>query len=156
MAEKNIAGGIASVVGGTIMVYGVAIGNALAAAAKGPASVDDLVSLRDHARQIVGVQGDLVAALNALDAEIAKRGGAKAEPVPEVERFVAQIDGAPLSEELKTEIEQAIQKAVTAEIAKLDTRGDMVATPLSQIKAFGSGPGSHIYGAVYRPKMDRL
>ena len=27
------------------------------------------------------------------------------------------------------------------EIAKLDTRGDMVASPLSQIKAFGFGSG---------------
>ncbi|WP_315736083.1 MULTISPECIES: hypothetical protein [unclassified Bradyrhizobium] len=154
MTEKNRAGGIGSFAGGTMMVYGVAIGNALAAAAKGPASIDDLVSLRDHAHQIVGVQGDLVAALTALDAEIAKRGGAKAAPAPEMERFVAQIDGGPLSGQLKSEIEQAIQKAVTAEIAKLDTRGDMVATPLSQIKAFGAGPGSQIYGAVYRPKLD--
>ena len=40
---------------------------------------------------------------------------------------------------MKSDIEQALQKAVMAEIAKLDTRGDMVASPLSQIKAFGPG-----------------
>ena len=54
----------------------------------------------------------------------------------------------------KTEIEQAIQKAVMAEIGKLDTRGDFVATPLSQVKAFGSvsGHGGHIAGRYIRPK----
>ena len=47
---------------------------------------------------------------------------------------------------MKAEIEQAIQKAVTAEIAKIDAGGDMIATPLSQIRNFGIGLGSHTPG----------
>ena len=56
---------------GNIMPYGVAIGNALS---KGSASTDELVALRDHAREILESQGDLAAALKKLEAEIAKRG----------------------------------------------------------------------------------
>lgn len=142
MAEKSIASGIA-------LPYGIAIGNALS---KRGAPIAELLALRDHARDLVGVQGDLVAALKALDAEIAKRGaGAKTAP-PAEERFVAQIEGLAIPADTKKEIEQAIQKAVMAEIAKLDTGGDFVATPLSQIKAFGSGLGVHLAGRVISPK----
>lgn len=142
MAEKPRTGGIESWTGGVVMVYGVAIGNALTALAKGQTSADKLVLLRDQTRAIVGAQGDLVAALKELDAEIARRGtGAKAAPAPASERFVAQIDGLALPDKVKTEIEQSLQKTVMAEIAKLDTGGDMVASPLSQIRAFGPGLG---------------
>ena len=139
MAEKSYPGGM-------IALYGVAIGNALSALGKGHASVDDLLALRDQAKAIVDAQGDLVAALRELDAEIARRGGAKAAPAPASERFVAQIDGLALPYKVKAEIEQALQKAVMAEIAKLDTHGDMIASPLSQIKAFGPGLGWHTPG----------
>ena len=128
--------------GGMQLLYGVSIGDALA---KGQTSTDDLVLLRDQTEAIVGAQGDLVAALKELDAEIDRRGGAKAAP-PASERFVAQIDGLALSDKVKSEIEKQLQGAVMKEIAKLDTRGDMVASPLSQIKAFGFGSGGHTAG----------
>jgi hypothetical protein len=134
MAERSFPGSI-------IALYGVAIGNALSAFSKGQTSLADLVLLRDQAKAIVGTQGDLVAALKKLEAEIARRGGAEAALAPASERFVAQIDGLALSDKVKAEIEQALQKAVMTEIAKLDARGDMVASPLSQIKAFGPGLG---------------
>ena len=66
--------------GGMIALYGVAIGNALSALSKGQTSIDELVALRDQAKTIVDAQGDLVAALRELDAEIGRRGGAKAAP----------------------------------------------------------------------------
>jgi hypothetical protein len=37
--------------------------------------LDELVAHRDHARQVLEAQGDLRAALERLDAEIARRGG---------------------------------------------------------------------------------
>jgi hypothetical protein len=124
MAEKSVAGGV-------VPPYGIAIGNALS---KGSASIDELLALRDHARDIVGAQGDLVAALKALDAEIASHGlSAKAAP-PAEERFIAQIEGLTIPAGAKKDIEQAIQQAVMAELAKLDMAGDLVVTPLSQAK----------------------
>jgi hypothetical protein len=122
MAEQSFPGSI-------IALYGVAIGNALSALGKGLTSADQLVMLRDQARAIADGQGDLVAALKDLDAEIARRGGAKAAPAPASERFVAQIDGFAFPDKLKAEIEQSLQKAVMTEIAKLDTGGDMIASP---------------------------
>lgn len=139
MAEKSYPGGM-------IALYGVAIGNALSNLTKGQTSVDDLVMLRDQTKAVVAAQGDLVAALAALETEITRRGGAKAAPEPASERFVAQIDGLALSDKAKADIEQMLHRAVMAEIAKLDTKGDMVASPLSQIKAFGPGFGSHTPG----------
>lgn len=142
MAEKSVASGV-------MPPYGIAIGNALS---KGGASTEELLALRDHARGIVRVQGDLVAALKALDAEIAGRGAAAKTTPPAGERFVAQIDGLAIPPGKKTEIEQAIEKAVMAEIAKLDTRGDFVATPFAPIKAFGAGHGGHIAGRYISSK----
>lgn len=140
MAEKSFPGGM-------IALYGVAIGNALLANIKGqPTPTDDLIALRDQAKAIVGAQGDLVAALRDLEAEINRRGGVKEAPPPPSERFVAQIDGLTVPDKVKADIEQALQKAVMAEIAKLDNHGDMVASPLSQIKAFGAGLGRHTPG----------
>ena len=129
--------------GGMMMPYGLAIGDALS---RTDASTDELVELRDQARAIVSAQGDLVAALKALDAEIGDRAAGKAASTPAVERFVAQIEGVALPAAVKAEIEQAIQQAVSAEIAKIDTGGDMVATPLSAIKAFAVGLGSRTPG----------
>jgi uncharacterized protein GlcG (DUF336 family) len=139
--------------GGMVALYGVAIGDALAAHAKGKIPVDELLMLRDQTKAIVDAQGDLVAALRELDAEIVRRGaGAKAASTAASERFVAQIDGFALPDKVKAELEQALQKAVMTEIAKLDTGGDMVASPLSQIKAFGFGGGRHTPGIVIAPQ----
>ena len=124
MAEKSVATGVAP-------PYGIAIGDALS---KGGAPIEELLALRDQARAIAGAQGDLVAALKALDAEIASRSAVAEAAPPAAERFVAHIEGLAIPAATKTEIEQAIQKAVMAEIAKLDTRGDLIATPLSQAK----------------------
>jgi hypothetical protein len=129
------------------MLYGVAIGNALAAFRKGEASADELVTLRDQTKAIVDTQGNLVAALAELDAAMAQSGAGAGAAVPLApERFVAQIDGIVLSNELREEISQALQKAVMVEIAKIDTGGDMVATPLSRITSFGAGIGSQTAG----------
>jgi hypothetical protein len=136
MADKSIASGM-------MMPYGLAIGNALR---KPDVSIDELVALRDHAQAIVSAQGDLVAGLKSLDDAIATRGTVEAAAAPVSERFVAQIDGLALPDALKAELEQAIQKAVIAEIAKIDTAGEMVATPLSKIRDFGFGPGSRTPG----------
>jgi hypothetical protein len=145
MAETTKAG-LASFPAGMQMVYGVGIGDALAAVAAGHASPGDLVALRDHAGAIVAAQGDLVAALKALDAEIGKRGD-RAEPaaVP-TERFVVEIGGVALPDKMKDEIEQAIQKAVAGQLAKIDTGGDMVEAPLSKIASFGNGIGGRTRG----------
>lgn len=144
MAKKSVASGV-------VPPYGIAIGNALS---KGGASIEELVALRGHARDIVRAQGDLVAALKALDAEIASRGaGAKAMP-PAEERFIAQIEGLTIPAGTKKEIEQAIQKAVMAELAKLDTGGDLVATPLSQAKVlpFLLSPDTFVSGMFVHRK----
>jgi hypothetical protein len=83
---------------------------------------------RDQARDIVGAQGDLVAALKALDAEIVSRGaGAKAAP-PAEERFVVQIEGLTIPAGTKKEIERSIQAVVMAD-RRFDARGDYVMTP---------------------------
>ena len=137
---------------GTMMEYGVAIGDAISAMQKGQTSPEQLFLLRDQVRAIVGTQGDLVAALKELDAEIDRRGGTKAAPTPASERFVAQIDGLALSDKLKAEIEQSLQKAVMKEIARLDSGGDMVASPLSRIKSF-PGVGGHTAGLWIEPKI---
>lgn len=151
MAEK-------AVIGANVAPYGLAIGNALN---KGATPIEELMSLRERARQIVDMQGDLAAAVEALDAEIAKRGAAKSAPLVG-ERFVVQIEGLSLPDTAKAEIEQALHKAVMAEIARIDNGGDLVATPLSRAKLVPSifGPsfpgGSITMGLIaYPPDLQR-
>ncbi|HEX6374293.1 MAG TPA: DUF1843 domain-containing protein [Allosphingosinicella sp.] len=51
-------------------------GNAIADALRDPTtSLEELIAHRDHARQVLSAQGDLRAALERLDREIARRGG---------------------------------------------------------------------------------
>jgi hypothetical protein len=58
--------------GGYVPPYGVAIHDAL----RDPTtSLEELVAHRDHARQVLAAQGDLRAALERLEGEIARRGG---------------------------------------------------------------------------------
>jgi hypothetical protein len=128
------------------MEYGVAVGDAISASQRGQVSTEKLGALREQVSAIVGAQGDLIAALKELDAEIARRGGPEARPAPEGDRFVAQIKGLAVSDALRADICQALQKAVMGEIAKLDNGGDMIATPLSQLRSFGSGLGSRTGG----------
>jgi hypothetical protein len=71
MAEKSYPSG-------TMLVYGVAIGGAIA---RGNVSTEELLALRSHAKSIVDAQGDLTAALAALDQEIAKRGGRRRQDI---------------------------------------------------------------------------
>jgi hypothetical protein len=148
MAKDSFAGGM-------IAIYGVAIGNALSTPSKGQTSVDELIMLRDQTKAIVDAQGNLVTALRELEAEIARRGGAKTVP-PAEERFVAQIEGLTLPDAVRAEIEQSLHKVVMAEIAKIDTGGDMVATPLSTAKLAPSIidfnlPGGTTMGLVAYP-----
>lgn len=57
---------------GPVPPYGTAIADAL----KDPGtSLEELIAHRDHARQVLSAQGDLRAALERLDQEIARRGG---------------------------------------------------------------------------------
>lgn len=52
--------------------YGVAIADAL----RDPStSLEELMAHRDHGREVLAAQGDLRAALERLDGEIARRGG---------------------------------------------------------------------------------
>jgi hypothetical protein len=138
MAEKsNISANIAP--------YGIAIGNALS---KSTTPIDELIALRDRARELIGIQGDLAAAVKALDTEIAGRAAAKAAPPPADERFVIQLDGIALPDRTKAKIEQSLQKVVMAEIAKIDTGGDLVATPLSKAKLMPAIMGPHFPGGI--------
>jgi hypothetical protein len=52
--------------------YGVAISDALS---NPDTSLEELIAHRDHAREVLAAQGDLRAALERLDGEIARRGG---------------------------------------------------------------------------------
>ena len=57
---------------GPIPPYGVAIADAL----RDPnTSIEELIAHRDHGREVLSAQGDLRAALERLDREIARRGG---------------------------------------------------------------------------------
>lgn len=57
---------------GPIPPYGVAIADAL----RDPnTSLEELIAHRDHGREVLAAQGDLRAALERLEAEIARRGG---------------------------------------------------------------------------------
>ena len=58
--------------GGPVPPYGVAISDALS---NPETSLDELIAHRDHAREVLAAQGDLRAALERLDGEIARRGG---------------------------------------------------------------------------------
>lgn len=124
--------------------YGIAIANALS---KSTTTVEELLALRDHVREIVGAQGDLAAAVDALDAEIAGRGTAKSPPLAG-ERFVVQIEGLSLTDTAKAEIEQALHKAVMAEVARIDNGGDLVATPLSRAKLTPASVGGSLIGHI--------
>ena len=58
--------------GAPVPPYGVAISDAL----RDPkTSVEELIAHRDHAREVLAAQGDLKAALERLEREIARRGG---------------------------------------------------------------------------------
>lgn len=52
--------------------YGVAIADALSDPST---SLEELMAHRDHGREVLAAQGDLRAALERLDGEIARRGG---------------------------------------------------------------------------------
>jgi hypothetical protein len=58
--------------GASVPPYGVAIHDALG---DPRTSVEELIAHRDHARQVLAAQGDLKAALERLEREIARRGG---------------------------------------------------------------------------------
>lgn len=131
---------------GVMLVYGDAIGNAIA---HGTATTEELVALRSHARAIVDAQGDLSSALGALDKEIAKRGGAAAhDAAASGERFVVQIAGLAIPPAAKQRIEQVINETVKAAIAKHDSGGNLVVTPLSTIKSFGGSLGGATAGMI--------
>jgi hypothetical protein len=54
------------------MLYAPAISDAL----RDPqVTLDELITLRDHANAVIAQQGDLEGALKALEAEVGRRGG---------------------------------------------------------------------------------
>jgi hypothetical protein len=145
MAEKSSTGGM-------MLVYGVAIGAALA---RGNASTGELLALRSQTKAALDAQGDLVSALDALDEEIGRRGGeprskaaAEAATATPSERFIVQMVDVPLSPESSQNIERAIAAALRNTLAKVDTRGDLAVTPLSELKSFGAGLGGATAGVV--------
>jgi hypothetical protein len=68
------------------------------------------------------------------------------------ERFVVQVNDLPIPADAKARIEAAINRVVTDELARLDTRGDLEITPLSAIKSFGQGIGGSTAGMFARNK----
>lgn len=58
--------------GASVPPYGNAIHDAMA---DPKTSMEELIAHRDHARQVLAAQGDLRAALERLEHEIARRGG---------------------------------------------------------------------------------
>jgi Domain of unknown function (DUF1843) len=147
MAEKSFPGGV-------MLVYGAAIGGAIA---RGNAALGELVALRSHAKALVDAQGDLAAALTTLDQEIANRGGPAGEksvppqPTPG-ERFLVQVLGLAIPPTAKQKIEQVINDTVKTVLARHDSGGDLVITPLSQIKSFGGGLGGATAGMIGYPR----
>ncbi len=128
MAEQAFAGGMQ-------MLYGVLIRDALQQ--KG-ADTQELAALSDQARAALLSQADLQRAVEELDREIARRSGAKGGG--EAERFVIEAIGLGLSAEVRRRLESRLKDVVLEELAGVDTGGDLVATPLSDLKAF---PGGH-------------
>jgi hypothetical protein len=132
--------------GGMMLLYGVMIGQALKAKSVG---VQELLVLRDQVRATVSAQGNLVEALAELEAEIDRRGGeaaarpaAKSGPAaPSLvgPKFLVQIMDMDLADAAVRRIEQGMRDLVMNEIARVDTKGDFVATPLSEMKSWGGG-----------------
>jgi hypothetical protein len=150
MATGDQDKGIGS--GGMMMLYGVMIGDALRA--KG-VTLPELVILRDQVQAVVSAQGNLLAGLGALEAEIAQRSvdaGIKGEPPAATAvtspRFVLQLLELDLPASDIERIEKRIGELALEELAKLDTRGDYALTPLSGMKAWGGGWGGHTAGMV--------
>jgi hypothetical protein len=65
-----------------------------------------------------------------------------------------QIVGLPIPAAAKQNIENTINETVKTAIARLDTGGDLVMTPLSKIKSFGGGLGGATAGIWIRPEKD--
>lgn len=129
------------------LIYGAAIGDALH---HGATTLEELVGLRDRTKAIIDSQGDLRSALKALDAEIERR-GAETGRSPS-ERFVIQLDNIPVDADGRKKIESALNDALRTFIANLDTRGDLVSTPLSELRTFGAGLGGATAGIWIRTK----
>jgi hypothetical protein len=68
------------------------------------------------------------------------------------QRFVVQVNDLPIPADVKARIEHAINRVVTEELARIDTRGDLVITPLSAIKSYGQGIGGTTAGMFARSK----
>jgi hypothetical protein len=134
---------------GQFLIYGAAIGNALH---HGTATLEELVALRDNTKAIIDSQGDLRSALQALDTEIGKR-SAGTSPSPS-ERFVIQLDNILVDADGRKKMEHALNEALRTSIASLDSQGDLIATPLSELTTFGAGLGGATAGAWIRTRRN--
>jgi hypothetical protein len=132
---------------GIVALYGIAIGDALNAAASNEATTEDLIELRDQVSALIAAQGDLPAALKALEDEIARRGASQAI-TPTQERFVVQFDSVALPATMKAAIERSLIDAAMAQIAQIDTGGDKIATPLSRLRGLLSWHSPVVFGGI--------
>ncbi|PWB65097.1 MAG: hypothetical protein C3F17_05050 [Bradyrhizobiaceae bacterium] len=124
------------------ILYGVVISELLG---RESVSVRELETLREQVRDAVGAQGDLVAALNSLDAAIAQRGGGaetSVAPGPRPPHRYWHIGTAvPVDAQTADRIAERLKAVVMDEIARIDTGGDLVATPLAAKEFWGFQPG---------------
>lgn len=132
MAEEAVKGGMQ-------MLYGVLIRDALQ---RKDGDLGDLVDLSRQARLMLLLQPDLARAVEELEAEIARRSGRKG--VPGSEKFVVETVGLTLTPEVRERIQQRFREAALEELARLDTGGDLTATPLSEVKGFPGGHGGTV------------
>lgn len=134
--------------GGAVQPYGVVIRNAIKSAGT---SVAELSLLREQVRTLVASQGHLAGALAELDREIAKRGSTPGPKLSAPKSFVV-VSEVPLPEDAAQRIEKRLEATMLEELARVDARGDLVATPLSEIDSWGGGLGDRIRGRWIAPR----
>jgi uncharacterized protein DUF1843 len=117
--------------GGMILLYGTAIGDALA---RGQASLEELLALRTSAQTLIEGQGDLKAAVESLDKEIARRGGA--------------AGAQPFASEARTASPEAMPAETRA--ASRVTLEDLLGTVATAVqRATTPGSGSTLPGGIF-------
>jgi hypothetical protein len=142
---QNSSGGS----GGMQLLYGVWIDQALKA--KGT-SIEELKLLREQTHAAVEAQGNLVEALQALDKELEKRGAKPDTSKGAVRSVLVQIFDIDVPRATSQRLEERCKAAALEELGKLDLRGDLATTPISDVRAFGLGGGGHTGGAAIRLK----
>lgn len=137
---------------GMVLMYGAAIGFALM---KGDVPTEELVELRQQAKNLVSEQGSLHEALTALEDEISKRKDApparKGRPELSGEKFVIDLPDIGLTAAQRDSLQARLRDVVLEELAAVDTGGDLTATALSDLKFWGPGDGGTTAGMIVHP-----